>query len=117
MKQPPTSASTFLGLKSKLFRGLSDRSRLAVLECLIHQPRCVSEIVAMTSLSQPNVSNHLACLRECGLVMREQQGRFAFYRLADPAVKDFLQSAEGLLELVSEKVEACPNYEDPSDDD
>ena len=97
-------------LKAKLFRGLADTSRLAVLECLLLQPRCVSEVVAMTALSQPNVSNHLACLRDCGLVEREQQGRFVYYRLADPGVEAILVEVERLLGIVEEAVEACSNY-------
>lgn len=93
-------------------RGLADPSRLAVLECLLYQPRCVSEVVAMTGLSQPNVSNHLACLRDCGLVDREQQGRFVYYQLSDPGVRTILEEAEKILGLVGSDVERCPNYEE-----
>lgn len=64
-------------LKAKLFRGLADRSRLAVLEALRDGPQCVSEIVAATGLSQPNASTHLSCLGECGLVTRERRGKRA----------------------------------------
>ena len=45
-----------------------------------------SQIVEITGLSQPNASNHLACLLDCGLVAREARGRYAFYRLADERV-------------------------------
>ncbi len=57
-----------LGLKTKLFRGFADRSRLALLEALRDGPRCVGDLVAATGLGQPNVSNHLGCLQDCGLV-------------------------------------------------
>lgn len=105
-----TTITSSTRLKAKLFRGLADTSRLGVLECLMHQPRCVSELVAMTGLSQPNVSNHLSCLWDCGLVEREQQGRFVFYRLADPGIEAILVEAETLLGIVASSVEACPNY-------
>ena len=53
---------TSLGLKAKLFRGFGDSSRLSILECLRQGPLTVGEIVNQTGLSQPNTSNHLACL-------------------------------------------------------
>ena len=99
-----------LGLKAKLFRGLADGSRLAVLESLKDGPKCVSEIMAATGLSQPNASGHLACLRDCGLAEREQRGRFAYYRLAGPHVSQILADAEALLATVGAMVEECPRY-------
>lgn len=109
-------ATNALRLKAKLLRGLSDTSRLAVLESLRDGPRCVSEIVASTGLTQPNVSNHLACLRECGLVDREQQGRFAYYKVADPRINDVLAKVEGIVALIQENLEACLNYVEESGD-
>jgi ArsR family transcriptional regulator, cadmium/lead-responsive transcriptional repressor len=82
-----------LALKAKLFRGLADPSRLAILEALRAGERTVSDVVAATGLSQPNASNHLACLRDCGLVESRQDGRRVYYRLAD------------------ERVYACTRYE------
>ncbi|MPZ50266.1 MAG: metalloregulator ArsR/SmtB family transcription factor [Dehalococcoidia bacterium] len=83
--------------KARLFRALGDPSRLAVLEALRRGPRCVSDLVAETRLSQPNVSGHLAFLRECGLVKREQRGRFAYYTIAAIEVETIVASAESLL--------------------
>ena len=58
-----------LALKAKLFRGFADPSRLAILEALRSTPLNVGEIVEATGLSQSNISNHLGCLRDCGLVV------------------------------------------------
>ncbi|MFX5884929.1 metalloregulator ArsR/SmtB family transcription factor, partial [Acinetobacter baumannii] len=63
------------GLPAKLFRGLSDESRLAILEALRQRPLAVGRIVEVTGLSQSNTSNHLRCLSDCGLVSAEQRGR------------------------------------------
>jgi DNA-binding transcriptional ArsR family regulator len=60
-------------LKAKLFRGFSDTSRLAILEKLRAGPLTVGALVEKTGLSQSNVSNHLGCLRDCGLVTCSQQ--------------------------------------------
>jgi DNA-binding transcriptional ArsR family regulator len=68
-------------LRLTFFRGLSDGSRLLILEQLAEGERRVSDIVEATGLSQPNVSAHLACLWDCGLVARERRGREMRYRL------------------------------------
>ncbi len=71
----PIPALRKVQLLAKLYRGLSDPSRLAILDALRSGPLVVSEIIAATGLSQSNVSNHLSCLYECDLVLREQDGR------------------------------------------
>ena len=100
-----------LALKAKLFRGLADPSRLAILEALRAGERTVSDVVAATGLSQPNASNHLACLRECGLVTSRQDGRRVYYRLADERVEDALRAAEGILAGAAERIYACTRYQ------
>ena len=100
-----------LGLKSKLFRGLADPSRLSILEMLGEGARSVSELVEMTGLTQPNTSNHLACLLDCGLVEREQQGRRGIYRLGD-GVDELLASVEQLLAGPASGVETCSRCDD-----
>lgn len=98
-------------LKAKLFRGFADPSRLTVLERLCDGPRCVGELVKVTGLSQPNLSMHLACLRDCGLVRGQRNGRFVHYELADPAVARLLHTADRVLNRVARQVAACPRYE------
>jgi DNA-binding transcriptional ArsR family regulator len=101
-------------LKAKLFRGFGDASRLSVLEALRDGPRCVSEVVAATRLSQPNASAHLACLGECGLVTRERRGKFVYYAIADKRVVKVLEEAEGMLEEIGGRVDRCPRYQAPA---
>jgi DNA-binding transcriptional ArsR family regulator len=107
-----TKPHVLLATKAKLFRGLGDPSRLAVLEGLRAGARCVTDVVELTGLSQPNVSGHLACLLDCGLVVREQRGRFAYYSISGPQVEAVLVAAETVLGQVSELVDLCCNYSD-----
>jgi DNA-binding transcriptional ArsR family regulator len=100
-----------LPLKAKLFRGLADESRLAVLDALRDGPRCVSEVVAATGLSQPNASAHLACLGDCGLVTRERRGKFVYYAIADKRAVRILEEAEAILGAVGAHVYRCTRYE------
>lgn len=99
-----------LTLQAKLFRGLADPSRLAILEALRLGERTVSDLVAATGLSQPNASGHLACLRDCGLVTSRQDGRFVYYQLADPRIDMLLRSAEAVLADVAARIYACTRY-------
>ncbi len=97
-------------LKAKLFRGFADPSRLAILEALRASPLTVTDIVRVTGLSQSNVSNHLGCLRDCGLVTAEQQGRSVRYCLSDPRVAGLLALADELLADVARGVYLCTRY-------
>lgn len=97
-------------LRAKVFRGLADPSRLAIVSSLTAGPRNVGEIVEITGLSQPTVSAQLACLYECGLVRREQEGRFVYYDLAGSEVPALLRRVDALLERTAEQIAACVNY-------
>jgi DNA-binding transcriptional ArsR family regulator len=108
--------TTSTRLKAKLFRGFADTSRLSILEALRSGPLTVNEIVAATGLSQPNVSNHLGCLRDCGLVAATQQGRYVRYALSDSRVAELLGVAEALLAEVARGVYACAQYTQPNED-
>lgn len=105
-----TADTTGLALKAKLFRGFGDSSRLSILEALRRGPLTVSEIIEATGLFQSNVSNHLGCLRDCGLVVAEQEGRFVTYHLSDDRVGDLMATAESLLADVARGVYECTRY-------
>lgn len=105
-----TAEKTDLYVKARLFRGFGDPSRLKILESLSGGGQTVGLIVERTGLSQSNVSNHLSCLRDCGLVTTDQRGRFVEYRLSDPRVKELLTLAESLLADVARGVYECTRY-------
>lgn len=110
-----TPNTSGIELQAKLFRGFADPSRLSILEALREGERTVSELVQVTRRSQPNVSNHLACLRDCGLVTLRQQGRFAYYSLSDDRVAQLLALADELLADVARGVYECTRYDVPAE--
>jgi DNA-binding transcriptional ArsR family regulator len=73
-------------------RALADPLRLAVLQHLMGGPATVSEIVSVTGESQSKVSNHLALMRERGLVRASRQGRQRVYELRDASVAQLVES-------------------------
>jgi DNA-binding transcriptional ArsR family regulator len=69
--------------ETEVFRALADPTRRAVFEKLATSELSVSELTARFSVSQPAISQHLATLREAGLVAERREGRFVYYR-AEP---------------------------------
>lgn len=110
------SAIPTFQMKAKLFCGFSDRSRLAILETLRDGARNVGDIADATGLTQPNVSNHLKCLSECGLVIGEPNGRFVHYRLTDPRIARLLRLADELLGECADRILSCKNYREKGGD-
>ena len=109
------STTSSIDLQAKLFRGFADPSRLSILESLRECEHTVSELVEITGFTQPNVSNHLSCLRDCGLVTVRQQGRYAYYSLSDDRVAKLILLADELLADVARGVYECTRYVLPKD--
>ena len=91
-----------------MFRGFADSTRVAVLMALLDGERRVADLVEILGRPQSNVSGHLACLKECGLVAdRPGDRRQVFYRLSGPEVIDLLRAAERLLAANGTAIELC----------
>ncbi len=101
---------TQLQLEAKLFKGFGDSSRLAILEVIAEKPITVSEIVEETELSQPNVSMHLACLLDCGLVQKRKEGRNIYYQLSGDEVKEVIKTAKKIISAHSKELFECTRY-------
>lgn len=85
-------------IEAKFFHGLSDLTRLRIVELLLDEGEMnVSEIVAALGQSQGRISNHLACLRWCGYVDSRREGKFVYYRVSDPRVRQLLEVARAVM--------------------
>jgi ArsR family transcriptional regulator, cadmium/lead-responsive transcriptional repressor len=92
-----TTAHTDEGVTA-LFHALSDPSRLRILRHLFLGEHRVVDLVAHLGLAQSTVSQHLACLRDCGLVTSRPVGRSSMFALTQPDLVDaLLVRAEHLL--------------------
>jgi DNA-binding transcriptional ArsR family regulator len=92
----------------ELFRGLADPTRLAILQHLTLGEHRVVDLTAHLGLAQSTVSQHVACLRGCGLLSARTEGRSTLYALARPELLDLLAAAERLLEATGNGVVLCP---------
>lgn len=106
-----TAARTDVQVAAKLFRGLGDPTRLAILLALAGDEKRVADLIVEVGSSQANVSGHLACLKDCGLVESRADGRQSFYRVAGTDVIDVLRTAEKLLARTGENVDLCSNLQ------
>lgn len=92
---------------STLFKLLAEPNRLKILCNLGLECRPVSDIVAVTGLSQTNVSFHLRALREAGLVRPERRGAFIFYCLPDAKLLSLLDDLQVWTERRDKEVMAA----------
>lgn len=69
-----------------VYQEVADPSRRRILTELLDGPRSVGQIVEATGFKQPNVSNHLAKLRQSGVVRTTRDGRSIRYQVATPAI-------------------------------
>jgi DNA-binding transcriptional ArsR family regulator len=67
--------------QDRVFRALADPSRRAIFERLTHGEAAVRDLTPRFKISQPAVSQHLAVLRDAGLVSERREGRLAYYRV------------------------------------
>ena len=98
---------TQLDVLGRIGTALADDSRRRILRLLLDGPGYPAEIADTLDLSRANTSNHLSCLRGCGLVVAEPEGRRVRYELADPRLADALRA---LTEVVLAADERCEDH-------
>lgn len=68
---------------AKVFKALGDPTRVKLLSMIVGSSSgemCLCDLTDPVGLSQPTVSHHMKLLVEAGLVVREQRGKWAYYR-------------------------------------
>ena len=93
--------------RARYFRVLGDPTRLRLLEALLEGQHTVSELMTIVDAPQSRISNHLACLKWCGLATSERRGREVVYRITDPRVRQMLELSGELSEEQSEHLASC----------
>ena len=109
--EAPVDEAAALSAAACVFRSLGDVTRLVILRHLTLGEHRVVDLTAHLGLAQSTVSAHLACLRDCGLVVSRPQGRASIWSLATaPELLDVLAAAERLLAATGDAVALCPTY-------
>lgn len=73
-----------LDVMNRLGRAMADPTRSRILMSLLEAPSYPAVLSRNLELTRSNVSNHLTCLRDCGIVVAEPAGRQTRYEIADP---------------------------------
>jgi DNA-binding transcriptional ArsR family regulator len=94
---------------SRFGYALSDPTRAEILLMLREAPGYPSALAEKIGVSRQILSNHLACLRGCGLVVAEPEGRRSRYQLADERIGHALDDLIGLVLVVDPA--CCPAAE------
>jgi DNA-binding transcriptional ArsR family regulator len=77
-------------VEDRVFQALADPSRRAIFESLTRGEAAVKELTARFEISQPAVSQHLATLKDAGLVSGRREGRRVYYRVEPDGVKPLI---------------------------
>ncbi|MCB9990270.1 MAG: winged helix-turn-helix transcriptional regulator [Rhodospirillales bacterium] len=73
-----------------LLKALSNESRLKIICALYQGEKCVGELVGIVGLQQSALSQHLACLRQDGLVKTRREAQAIYYSIGDNAPLEIL---------------------------
>ena len=99
-----------LDTKVKFLQSFAHKIRIQILECIKDEEKTVSQIVTDLEGNQSNISQHLACLRGCGLIVGRQEGKYIFYSISNQQVRDLLKMFDNVLETVQNDVACCENH-------
>lgn len=77
-------------VETRIFQALADPSRRAIFESLTRGEAPVKDLTARFRITQPAVSQHLAVLKEAGLVRGRREGRRVYYRVEPRGMKPLI---------------------------
>lgn len=101
----PTAEATIDALE-RVGTALADPTRRRILLRLLHGGAYPADLADALGSGRTNISNHLACLRGCGLVRAEREGRQVRYELCSPRL------AHALSDLVALELEVEEHHQD-----
>lgn len=96
--------------KVKFLHGFSHKTRIQILECIKEEEKTVSQIIEKVEGNQSNISQHLACLKGCGIIVGRQEGKYVYYSLRNQQVRDLLTMFDVVLEDVQNDVACCERH-------
>ena len=94
-------------LKAHFTHGLSNKVRLMILELLKSKGMTVNEIVKQSQISQSSISQHLSCLKGCGLVNSRQEGKYVYYQIKNNQILELLKLIDSVVENTEDDIQSC----------
>lgn len=92
---------------TRIFKALSDETRLRMLALLLNGEMCVCEIEKSLSLTQSNASRHLTALKNAGFLTSCKKAQWAYYKIDE----SFGKQNKELMDYLDRILKLLPNYE------
>jgi ArsR family transcriptional regulator, cadmium/lead-responsive transcriptional repressor len=106
-------SSSDLAAIARLGRAIADPTRCRLLLALAESPAYPAKLAESLGLTRSNVSNHLTCLRGCGLIVAKPEGRQVRYELASPHLSHALAELLAVVAEVASTGDRCRSDEAP----
>jgi DNA-binding transcriptional ArsR family regulator len=106
--------ATDIEVLARFGRALADPNRARILLTLVEGPAYPSDLADKLEIPRTRLSNHLACLRDCGLIVASPEGRRTRYDRADRRLARALEDLRGsVLAVESDRTGAsCPDADE-----
>ncbi len=89
---------------SELLSVLGNPFRIQILYAVGSGEVCVCHLEALLGEPQPKISQHLSLLRDAGILTTRREGKYVFYRLAEPTLFDLLHAAARMQGIEPDKI-------------
>ncbi|MFO0796589.1 MAG: metalloregulator ArsR/SmtB family transcription factor [Gemmataceae bacterium] len=93
-KMPPLTDLTALGQAAECLKALAHPHRLRIVQMLLRGRYTVGELADACGIASPMASEHLRLMQRCGFLACDKEGRNAYYRVAEPHLKDIMACVE-----------------------
>jgi DNA-binding transcriptional ArsR family regulator len=104
------TTATRLDAMARLGKALADPTRCRILIALLDGAQYPARLADQLGLTRSNVSNHLTCLRGCGLIVGVDEGRQTRYQIADPRLAHAINDLLGVV-LAVDNDTLCLNHD------
>lgn len=81
---------------AELLKALANENRLLILCALTQGPTTVNDLLTHLHISQSGLSQHLAVLKNAGILDFDKQGQSVYYKLKDPRVRQLMDTIQSL---------------------
>ena len=94
-------------LQAEVLKAMAHPLRLAIVQFLAEEEKCVCDIVDHVGTSQSNISKHLGLMKKVGILSDRKEGLSVYYRLNMPCALNFFQCVKDIMEnQLSERARA-----------
>ena len=111
MSEKPKIDMTIYNMQSEISKTLANPIRLAILHSLRDGEKSVNELTAILGISQSNLSQHLALMRQKGILKTRKQGTSIFYCVSNPKINQACDMVrEVLLDQLNQRQELAQSF-------